>query len=160
MKVEGSEEMSTTPITVSIQFVEQAHYAQWLPHWLSYQAFYKVELSEEITLKTWVRFFDEKEPVYCAVAMEGEKVLGFVHYLFHRSTWAESDFCYLEDLFVSPDIRGRHVGKQLIEFVNQQAKQRDCARLYWHTQETNLRGQRLYNWVAEKPGVIEYRMAL
>lgn len=73
MKVEGSEEMSTTPITVSIQFVEQEHYVQWLPHWLSYQAFYKVELSEETTLKTWARFFDEKEPVYCAVAMEGEK---------------------------------------------------------------------------------------
>ncbi|MGA6580508.1 GNAT family N-acetyltransferase, partial [Providencia sp. NPDC089923] len=32
--------------------------------------------------------------------------------------------------------------------------------LYWHTQETNLPGQKLYNWVAEKPGVIEYRMAL
>lgn len=60
MKVEGSEEMSTTPITVSIQFVEQEHYAQWLPHWLSYQAFYKVELSEEITLKTWARFLMKK----------------------------------------------------------------------------------------------------
>ena len=45
-----------------------------MPHWLNYQAFYKVELSEEITLKTWARFFDEKEPVYCAVAIEGEKV--------------------------------------------------------------------------------------
>ncbi|EPL4465637.1 N-acetyltransferase family protein [Proteus mirabilis] len=152
--------MSTILMAVSVQLIEQEHYAQWLPYWLSYQEFYNVELSEEITLKTWARFFDEKEPIYCAVATDGKKILGFVHYLFHRSTWAESDFCYLEDLFVSPEARGCHVGKKLIDFVNQQAKQRNCARLYWHTQETNLRGQRLYDWVAEKPGVIEYRMAL
>ncbi|CDH06400.1 hypothetical protein XBO1_2270016 [Xenorhabdus bovienii str. oregonense] len=25
-------------------------------------------------------------------------------YLYHRSTWAETDFCYLEDLFVSPGV--------------------------------------------------------
>ena len=35
---------------------------------------------------------------------------------------------------------------------------RHAASLYWHTHETNLRGQRLYNWVAEKSGMIEYRM--
>lgn len=48
--------------------------------------------------------------------------MGLVHYLFHRSTWAESNYCYLEDLFVSEEVRGQHIGKQLIEYVQQQAK--------------------------------------
>lgn len=74
--------MSTISMAVSVQLIEQEHYAQWLPYWLSYQEFYNVELSEEITLKTWARFFDEKEPIYCAVATDGKKILGFVHYLF------------------------------------------------------------------------------
>lgn len=152
--------MNKTALPVTVEFVTPDHYSAWLVYWLEYQKFYKVDLSEEITLKAWARFFDENEPMYCAVALENGKVVGFVNYLFHRSTWAENVFCYLEDLYVTPEMRGRHVGKQLIEFVHAQAQEKQCGRLYWHTQETNLRGQKLYNWVAEKPGVIEYRMPL
>ncbi|EMI5489356.1 GNAT family N-acetyltransferase [Providencia stuartii] len=152
--------MNNNVLPVTVQFVSPDHYAQWLVYWLQYQEFYQVDLKEDITLKTWERFFDKNEPMYCAVALEGDKVLGFVNYLYHRSTWSKNDFCYLEDLFVSPDVRGRQIGKHLIEFVQDQAQKQSCGRLYWHTQETNLRGQRLYDWVAEKPGVIEYRMPL
>ncbi|MTC61038.1 GNAT family N-acetyltransferase [Providencia rustigianii] len=152
--------MNSATLPVTVEFVSQEHYPQWLVYWLEYQKFYNVDLSEEITLKAWERFFNADEPMYCAVALEGDNVVGFVNYLYHRSTWAENNFCYLEDLYVTPEIRGKHVGKQLIEFVHNQAKKNQCGRLYWHTQETNLRGQKLYNWVAEKPGVIEYRMPL
>ncbi len=152
--------MNNEALPVTVEFVSVEHYPQWLVYWLEYQAFYHVDLDEEVTLKAWERFFDANEPMYCAVALEGDKVIGFVNYLYHRSTWAKNDFCYLEDLYVTPEVRGRHVGKQLIEFVQVQAQENQCGRLYWHTQETNLRGQKLYNWVAEKPGVIEYRMPL
>ncbi|MDF2867897.1 MAG: family N-acetyltransferase [Gammaproteobacteria bacterium] len=152
--------MVTQTLTVSVNPVQESEYQQWLPYWKNYQAFYKINLSEDITQTTWQRFLDEQEPVYCAVAKEGDKILGFVHYLYHRSTWAKNNFCYLEDLYVSPEARGKHVGKQLIEYVKQQAKMQQCARLYWHTQEINITAQKLYDWIAEKPGVIEYRMSL
>lgn len=147
-------------LDMQIAPVQQQDYSQWLPHWLAYQDFYKVCLSNTVTKTAWQRFFDEAEPVYCAIAKQGEKVLGFVHYVVHRSTWAEQSFCYLEDLYVSPEARGQHIGKRLIEYVKQQANSLHCARLYWHTQETNHTAQKLYDWVAEKPGVIEYRMSL
>ena len=38
------------------------------------------------------------------------------------------------------------------------AIEHNCDRLYWHTQETNLTAQKLYDWIAQKPGIIEYRM--
>lgn len=140
--------------------VERGDFEQWLPHWKGYQEFYKITLPEEVTRATWDRFFDDREPMYSAVAVDSGRVLGFVNFLYHRSTWAQNDFCYLEDLFVAPEARGRHVGKKLIEYVQQQARAKNCGRLYWHTQETNLAAQRLYNWIGEKPGVIEYRMSL
>ena len=49
---------------------------------------------------------------------------------------------------------------EISKFYQEQAREQQCARLYWHTQETNLPGQKLYNWIAEKPGVVEYRMPL
>ncbi|SFD16785.1 GNAT family N-acetyltransferase [Pragia fontium] len=152
--------MSDNQLIISVNLVQEDDYPQWLPYWLSYQKFYQVQLPEETTLAAWKRFFDADIPMYCAVAKEGQKILGFVHYVFHGSTWAVNDFCYLEDLFVAPEARGKHIGKRLIEYVKQQALARQCARLYWHTQESNLNAHRLYDWVGEKPGVIEYRMPL
>ena len=144
--------------TVTIESAEQKDYASWLPLWINYQTFYRTKISDEVTKLTWERFLTPSEPVYCAVAKYDGKIVGLVHYLFHRSTWAESNYCYLEDLFVSEEVRGQHIGKQLIEYVQQQAQKHHASRLYWHTHETNLRGQRLYDWVAKKSGMIEYRM--
>lgn len=145
---------------IQVVQIQQQDYSQWIKYWLAYQDFYKVVLSSTTTQMTWQRFFDADEPVYCAVAKQGEHVLGFVHYVIHRSTWAVQNFCYLEDLYVSPNVRGQHIGKRLIEYVQQQATTQHYARLYWHTQETNQTAQKLYNWIAEKSGIIEYRMAL
>ncbi|MDH0305304.1 MULTISPECIES: GNAT family N-acetyltransferase [unclassified Pseudomonas] len=152
--------MTTTQLPVFIREAKQADLQPWRDHWAQYQAFYQVDLGPAITERTWARFFDPAEPMHCAVATDGEQIFGFVHYVFHRSTWGRNDFCYLEDLFVCPSARGRTVGKRLIEYVQDQARQQQCDRLYWHTQETNRTAQRLYDWIAEKPGVIEYRMPL
>ncbi|MBU1295749.1 MAG: GNAT family N-acetyltransferase [Gammaproteobacteria bacterium] len=151
--------MSQSP-NIIITSVKPEDYTQWLPYWLSYQEFYQVQLADEVTAATWKRFFDENVPVYCAVAREGEKILGFAHYLFHDSTWGINNFCYLEDLFVDPATRGKHIGKKLIQYVKEKAQAKNSDRFYWHTQESNKVAQRLYNWVAEEPGVIEYRMTL
>lgn len=152
--------MTDKNIEISVAPVQQDDYLQWLPCWIKYQQFYEVQLSEETTIATWQRFFNTEQPIYCAVARQGTELLGFVHYVFHGSTWSVNDFCYLEDLFVAENCRGKQIGKQLIEYVKQQATQRNCGRLYWHTQEKNSTAQRLYDWVAEKPGVIEYRLPL
>lgn len=127
---------------------------------MAYQAFYKVQLSEQTTATTWQRFLDPSTKLHAAVAREGDQILGLVHFVFHHSTWAEQEYCYLEDLYVAPEARGKLVAKQLIEYVQAQAQQQSCARLYWHTQQSNHTAQRLYDWVADKPGIIQYRMPL
>lgn len=152
--------MQSLHTLVSVRPAAHEDFEQWLEYWKAYQAFYEVELSAQATEATWRRFFDEGEPMHCAVATDGSRLHGIVNFLYHRSTWAAQDVCYLEDLYVSPDVRGQQIGKQLIEYVRRQAEERRCARLYWHTQESNHRAQRLYDWVADKPGVIEYRIEL
>lgn len=54
--------------TIEVSPVQQQDYTQWLEYWVAYQNFYQVNLPLHITKKTWDRFFDEKEPIYCAVA--------------------------------------------------------------------------------------------
>jgi GNAT superfamily N-acetyltransferase len=144
-----------------IRQVELRDYVQWIPLWLGYNAFYgrfgKTALDPEITRITWDRFFDESEPVFALVAELNGKLVGMTHFLYHRSTSALKLVCYLQDLFTDPDIRGKGIGRALIESVYKQAERAGSSRVYWLTHETNVTAMKLYDQVADRSGFVQYR---
>ncbi|HSZ34900.1 MAG TPA: GNAT family N-acetyltransferase [Puia sp.] len=146
---------------IIIRPIELRDYIQWIALWLGYNAFYgrfgKTALDPEITKTTWDRFFDESEPVYALVAELNGKLVGMTHFLFHRSTSALNPVCYLQDLFTDPDIRGKGIGRALIESVYEQAKGAGSSRVYWLTHETNTIAMKLYDQVADRSGFVQYR---
>jgi GNAT superfamily N-acetyltransferase len=149
------------PGDVLIRFVTPGDYAQWLPLWDGYNAFYgrsgPTALSPAITATTWARFFDSYEPVHALVAESDGALLGLTHYLFHRSTTAIEPTCYLQDLFTSEAARGKGVGRALINGVYEQARRAGSSRVYWQTHETNHTAMQLYDKVAERSGFVFYR---
>ena len=149
------------PSDLTIRTVTSGDYAQWLPLWDGYNAFYErsgpTALAPEITAMTWSRFFDVYEPVHALVAEQDGQLLGLVHYLFHRSTTTIAPDCYLRDLFTSQDARGKGVGRALINGVYQRAKLAGCPRVYWLTHKTNHTAMQLYDKVAENSGFVVYR---
>ena len=98
--------------------------------------------------------------MHALVAEEGGQLVGLAHYLFHRSTTAIGDSCYLQDLFTVPAARGRGIAQALIGAVYERATHAGAARVYWQTHETNATAQRLYDRVAERSGFIVYRKLL
>lgn len=148
----------TNAVPVLVRPVEAADYAAWLPLWRGYQEFYEVDIPEETSRVTWRRMLDAGEPVYGALAVSGDGVIGIVHWIMHRTCWTVADVCYLQDLFVARSRRGEGTGRKLIEHVAAVAREDGCSRLYWHTHETNKTAQRLYDQVAKVSGFIQYRM--
>ena len=149
---------------LSVRFVVREDYEQWLPLWDGYNAFYgrsgATALSPEITRMTWARFFDAYEPVHGLVAESDGQLLGLTHYLFHRSTTAIEPVCYLQDLFTSNAVRGKGIGRALINRVYEQARLAGSSRVYWQTHQTNLTAMQLYDKVAERSGFVVYRNLL
>jgi len=149
--------MHTTPFVRSIR---PGDYAQWRPLWDGYNAFYgrsgPAALDERVTAQTWARFFDETEAVHALVAEVDGRIVGIVHFLFHRSTSRLADVCYLQDLFTGEACRGRGVGRALIQRVLDIAKEAGSSRVYWMTQTTNAAGRALYDKMAEHRGFIVY----
>jgi GNAT superfamily N-acetyltransferase len=145
----------------AVRFVTRADYPRWLPLWDGYNKFYgrsgETALAAEITQMTWARFFDAYEPVHALVAEADGRLLGLVHYLFHRSTISIAPTCYLQDLFTSEAARGKGIGRALIGAVTEQAKLAGSSRVYWLTHETNETAMKLYDKVAEKSGFVVYR---
>jgi GNAT superfamily N-acetyltransferase len=140
-----------------IRAIEPGDRKQWEPLWEGYNTFYERTIRAEVTDTTWGRFFDAYEPVWALVAEEGGKLIGLVHYLFHRNTVMINPTCYLQDLFTASEARGKGVGRALIEAVYAKAKVAGCPRVYWQTHETNKTAQILYDRVSKKSGFIVYR---
>ncbi|MCW5632544.1 MAG: GNAT family N-acetyltransferase [Rubrivivax sp.] len=150
---------------MKIRPAERRDHEQWLPLWRGYQAFYQVDLGDAVTDATWLRFHDPAEPMHCAVAeVDTEdgagRLVGLVHYIFHRSCWMLNPSCYLQDLFAAPDMRGLGVGRALIEHVYAAAAKAGSTRVWWLTHESNAQAMLLYDRIAEKSGFVQYRKAI
>lgn len=147
-----------------IRAVVRADIEAWSVLWAGYNTFYgrhgETALAPAITRMTWSRFFDAYEPVNALVAELDGRLVGLVHYIFHRSTILIAPTCYLQDLFTSEAVRGRGIGTQLIEAVYAKAREVGSPRVYWMTHESNQTAMHLYDQVAERSGFLQYRKVL
>ncbi len=146
--------------TLIIRPVAEPDRPAWEPLWAGYNAFYDragpTALAPEITQTLWQRFFDPAEPVFALVAAQSDRLVGLAHFLFHRSTTRIEPVCYLQDLFTDPPLRGRGVGRALIEGVYARARDAGASRVYWQTRDSNAVGRLLYDKVARHLGFIVY----
>lgn len=146
---------------IQIRAIRSGDRAAWQPLWDGYNAFYgragTTALPAEISDTTWARFLDPAEPVHALVAEDEQgRLLGLVHYLFHRSTTRIEPVCYLQDLFTAPEARGHGVGGALIAAVYAAAREVGAKRVYWHTQDGNTTARALYDRLAQHLGFIVY----
>jgi len=134
---------------------------QWESLWQAYVIFYEASLPDEITTVLWQRIHDYQHPINCFVAEQTDtgEVIGFVNYFPHPGTWHKRFSCYLEDLFVSPGVRGGGIGQALIKTVTDEAKKQGWAEVYWHTKENNSVARGLYDkMTGGTDGFIVYRV--
>ncbi|MET0748725.1 MAG: GNAT family N-acetyltransferase [Rhizobium sp.] len=147
-------------MTVTIRQALPQDEAQWRILWAAYLAFYKVELADDITDLTWRRVFDPASAIFMRVAVVDGAMVGFALCLTHEGTWTTAPDCYLEDLFVEANARGKGVGRALLDDLVALSRNKGWARLYWHTEETNITARTLYDSFVESDGHIRYRVKL
>ena len=147
-------------MTLSIRAIEEKDKSQWLKLWAGYLEFYKSTISPEQTELTWKRLINNELKMFGFVAEDENGVIGFTHCLFRPSTWTETDYCYLEDLFVDSNIRGKGVGRALMDKVVDLAKEKKSKRVYWTTQEFNKTARVLYDSITPVSEFVQYRLPL
>ena len=74
---------------------------------------------------------------YCVLAFAEGAPAGFAIYFFNYSTFLAKPGLYLEDLFVSPEFRGRGIGKALLLHLAQLANAQGCGRMEWTVLDWN-----------------------
>jgi GNAT superfamily N-acetyltransferase len=135
---------------------EDAHV--WKELWKDYLSFYETSLPDAIYTSTFSRLLgDDPRDFNAMVAEVDGRVVGLVHYLFHRHAWKIEEVCYLQDLYASPDVRGKGVGRALIEAVYKAADAQGAPTVYWLTQEFNDTARQLYDRIGVVTPFLKYQ---
>lgn len=142
---------------ILIRPVGTAEREPWETLWSGYLDFYGATIPPFVRDTTWARLHDPAVPLHALVAEDEGRLVGLAHYVFHASAWTLGPYCYLQDLFTAPEIRGHGIGRALIEAVAVEARSAGADRLHWLTMEDNGQARALYDTLADRPGFIQYR---
>ena len=147
-------------MTITVRPLKAEDKSRWLELWNGYLTFYETSLSDEQTELTWNRLMDSDYGVFGLMAEKDGAMVGITHFMFRPSTWAPKDYCYLEDLFVDPTVRGGGAGRALISRVIELAKEHGAGRVYWTTKESNAQARILYDSFIKVSEFVQYRFPL
>jgi GNAT superfamily N-acetyltransferase len=150
---------------VAVRPLEPADWTEWRRLWTAYLDFYGTSVGEDVYRTTFDRITGDDPAAprgLCALPDEpGEsgRLLGLAHYMVHPHCWRIEPVCYLQDLYVDPEVRGQGVGRALIEAVYAAADAAGAPSVYWLTQDFNHEARRLYDRVGVLTPFIKYQRA-
>jgi GNAT superfamily N-acetyltransferase len=128
----------------------------WFGLWGGYCEFYGTFVADDVSEATWERLLDPAQPMMCFLACDGAEVVGFVNAVLHLNTWTTKHVCYLEDLFVAPEMRRKGAGRALIQALAQYGRDEDWFCIYWKTKEDNTTARRLYDSITPVTDWVRY----
>ena len=82
--------------------------------------------------------------------LDGEPV-GYAVWFASYSTWLGRNGLYLEDLYVTPEMRGRGVGKAILRQLAALAVAQGCGRMEWSVLDWNAPAIAFYESVGARP---------
>lgn len=149
--------MSSTSFIV--RKVRENDQQEWVRLWKLYQAFYNVSLGDEVSEANFERFLNPEVKMWAALAIDTTtgKAVGMVNYLSHVTTWDTKDKIYLNDLYVDESARVKGLGRELIQFVYNEADKMETPHVYWCTEFFNHRAQLLYTKIGYQTTKVLYR---
>ena len=144
--------------SVSIRPLQDGDFLAWKHLWHAYLEFYETTVDDIVCETSFGRMrSDQNTSQMGLVADKGGLLVGLVHYIFHPHNWKIEDVCYLQDLYVVPELRGIGVGRRLIESVYAASDARDVSAVYWLTQDFNKPARRLYDYIGLVTPFVKYQ---
>jgi GNAT superfamily N-acetyltransferase len=95
--------------------------------------------------------FCESPRAYAVMCRDGDIPIGFALYFYNFSTWLGRHGLYLEDLYVTPEHRGKGAGKALLQHLAGIAVAEGCGRFEWSVLDWNQPAIDFYESMGAKP---------
>jgi GNAT superfamily N-acetyltransferase len=141
---------------VVVRPTEPADHAAWALLFAAYREFYEIEDEPEVVDRVWGWIQDEEHEVNALVAVVDGELVGFAHHRLYARPAEGGTGLFLDDLFTAPQVRGRGVGRALIDRLAELAREQGAAKVRWVTAPDNVTAQRLYDDMADRTEWLTY----
>lgn len=131
----------------------------WRTLYRGYRGFYGVPPDEKAidTVWDWLNDDDHESEGFVIVERSG-LVGGLAHVRKFPRLLTGAAGLFLDDLFVDPDLRGRGLGRALLEYLSGYAASEDLGVVRWITAEDNVAARVLYDSEATATRWVTYDM--
>ena len=82
----------------------------------------------------------------CLVAEKDGKIIGYVAFFYCYFTWSGKAL-YMDDLYITPDYRGKGLGTRFITMLKEIAAQSGCHIMRWQVADWNERARAIYKGI-------------
>jgi ribosomal protein S18 acetylase RimI-like enzyme len=147
-------------MSIAVRQIQVGDKSAWQELYFAYLKFYETSPGDVNSELLWDRLTNSEPKIQALVAEANGVVIGIVHFHYQLSTWSDTSHCYLEDLYVAEDARGKGAAKALIQQVEELAIKQGCTELFWITKESNSIARKLYDQVANLSDFIRYEKKL
>ena len=147
-------------MSITVRQIHDADKSSWLELFHSYLKFYDAYPNVMDTELLWRRLTNPDPQIQGLVAESNGTVVGIAHFHYQLSTWSDTFYCYLEDLYVAEGERGNGAATALIGKVEELAIKQGCSELYWITKESNTVARKLYDKIANLSNFVRYEKKL
>jgi GNAT superfamily N-acetyltransferase len=131
---------------IEIAPIASEEFEELLPLIAAYQRFYEVEdVDDERNRAFFRRFLAPSEDGLLLGARNEGRLVGYACLYWHFSSLEACECVLMNDLFVDGSMRGRGVGRALIEATAAVAREREVPFVEWSTAPDNETAQRLYD---------------
>ena len=105
--------------------------------------------------------FSKNSHVNALICEQDGQPVGMAIYFYNYSTWLAKSGLYLEDLYVSPEHRGKGAGKLLLKAMARIALNNNCGRFEWSCLDWNKPSRDFYESIGAQPQSewVGYRMS-
>ena len=118
-------------MTISLKPLDREDKDGWLELWQGFLENYGENALAHLTFSTFDKLVTKEHPLRLRIALdENQRIVGFIHYFLHDSTWQTRESCFIEDLYVAKDMRRQGIGRQLLDDVARVAGINRWSRMY------------------------------
>lgn len=144
---------------IRIRPAAQADKGAWAVFFEQYAACGNQIQTPEMRDRVWQWIHSETAQTVCLLAEDEQgQLVGFVHFRSYERPLPATTGTYIDDMFVSPQVRGAGIVDQMIDAVGTYARHKGWDVVRWMTAETNYRARSVYDRHADKTKWITYEL--
>ena len=144
-------------MTASVRDLAASDLPAWRELFRAYGVFYDTEFSDELLDRVGTLLLTDGSGIDALVAEQDGVVVGIAHFRSHPDTFSGGRDWYLDDLYVTSEVRGSGAGRALIAAITERAAGTGGS-LRWITADTNETAQKLYDKVAKRTSWVTYEV--